>query len=185
MASIGTSLAQAVSTIESGGLIAYPTEAVYGLGCAAADRTAAERLLSLKNRPIHKGLISIVSDLDQVRSWLDEQYAHYWSKASQSWPAAITWLFPSNATAPSWLTGKHQRLAVRMPSHPLALALCKHSRQALISTSANIAGEPACKTSKQVYEVFSDQLDYILEGNCGEQESPSIIKDLITDERMR
>jgi len=178
-----TKITQAMATLQAGGVLAYPTESVYGLGCAAADRVAVRRIVELKQRSPSMGLITLIANLEQVEDWLDSRYSHLWDKACASWPNAITWLFPCSDRAPVWLTGGTHRIALRRPAHALALALCEDI--AIVSTSANPSQFPAAQSSEQVLAYFPQGVDTILVGECGGRSEPSQIIDLISDKISR
>lgn len=171
--------------INTGGIVAYPTESVFGLGGDAANEQVAGRIINLKQRVFSKGLITIISDLDQVLGWLDHDYKSHWAKALDCWPAAVTWLFPAGEQAPAWLTGGGQRIALRIPDHPVARELCNLSGKALISSSANRSGDPPAVTSAEVIEQFSDQIDAIVDRQCGSRVEPSQIRDLTSGNSVR
>ncbi len=180
---ITSDIKQAVLALRDGAVIAYPTEAVFGLGCAADNEQAAAKIMGLKQRSYDKGLITLINELSQVADWLDSDYQYLWSKAQSSWPAALTWLFPCSEGAPRWLTGGSSKIALRCPDHRLALQLCQ--QQPLVSTSANSASCAPAVTASQVLEYFPDQLDLIVSGECSSYSQPSQIRDLITDEILR
>ncbi len=176
----------ALQALRQGGLIVYPTEAVYGLGCAAADEQAVARLLQLKQRPMSMGLISIISDLQQIEHWLDSSYRQHWYKALDTWPAATTWLFPSAQAAPVWLTGAHrQRLAVRLPDHALCRQLCAQFGGPIVSTSANVSGTATVSQLTALDPRISSAVDVIIPEPCGGRDKPSSIKDLLSEAIVR
>lgn len=183
MARITTNIKQAIAVIQQGGVIAYPTESMFGLGCAANNKNAVNRIQKIKQREPEKGVITLVMDLTQVSAWLDDDYQHLWSQAEHSWPAPITWLFPCSVQAPQWLTGGSSQIALRCPDHLLAQSLCRHTPT--ISTSANASGQPPAATAQQVVEYFDDTIDLILQGDCGQQTQPSQIIDLVSGKILR
>jgi len=183
MTVICTDIEQAKTALQTGAVIAYPTEAVFGLGCVADDQSAVEKILTLKQRPIEKGLITLIDDLTQVIDWLDSNFSSLWCKAEASWPAAITWLLPCSQQAPHWLTGGASQIALRCPDHPIARQLCKAAP--LVSTSANKAGQVAAKTAEQVMCYFPNELDLIVTGECNAYSQPSQIRELISDKILR
>ena len=167
---------------QSGGVFAYPTEAVYGLGCDPYNSEAVQRLLSIKNRPIEKGLILVASDFSQV-----EKYLKPLSNAQKDFtkPSETTYIFPAIASAPKWLTGDFDSLAIRISKHPLVRELCKNLDSAVVSTSANLSGLAPAKSATEVAEQLGDKLDAILDGNTGESQKPSVIRDSITRQIIR
>lgn len=183
MALTSTDIKQAIAVIQGGGVIAYPTEAVYGLGCAADNQAAVQRIQTLKQRQPDKGMITLIENLMQVSDWLDADYQHLWNQATSSWPAPITWLFPCSSQAPEWLTGVSTTIALRCPDHLSAQSLC--AQNPIVSTSANLSGQPPARTASQVAEYFDGEIDLILQGHCGQQTQPSQIIDLISGKILR
>lgn len=177
-------LRRAVRALEDGGVIAYPTEAVWGLGCDPADPLACARLLALKRRPVEKGLIVIAARLEDLGDWLAPVPAAQAQKALQSWPGPYTWLWPVTAAAPVWVTGGQPRLAIRLTAHPLARALCE-AFGPLISTSANRSGETPARSASQVRLRFGQRLDALLPGATGGAARPTEIRDLLSGEVLR
>jgi L-threonylcarbamoyladenylate synthase len=180
-------LQAAAAVLRSGGVVAYPTEAVYGLGCDPHDRAALERVFALKQRPPTQGVLLIAADFAQVEKYIDLARipADALARARATWPGPHTWTFPRAASVPDWIAGSHAGIAVRVTAHPLAAALCRAFGGALVSTSANRHGEPPARTAAQVRNAFGDQLGYILDGAVGGQERPTPIRDAITGELIR
>lgn len=176
---------KAVRVIKRGGIVAYPTESVYGLGCDPQNGSAVYRLLWLKQRSVDKGLILIASSVQQLKPWLAEFGEEYIERALVTWPGPTTWLMPASEQTPQWLRGTHKTIAVRVTSHPLASALCRHFKGPIVSTSANRTGESVIKQAKQIEQIFGDNVDYILEGETGNLERPTEIRDVMTNEIIR
>lgn len=179
------SIRNAARILRHQGVIAYPTEAVFGLGCLPAHVSAIYRLLELKHRPADMGLILIASDFSQLQPFLKPLQPEIVQRISSSWPGPTTWVLPALSKTSSLLTGKHHSLAVRVSAHPLVRALCQQSRSAIISTSANISGQSMSYSVLDVRLQFSNQLDYILNGSLGKSSKPSEIRDAITGETIR
>ena len=167
---------------KEGGVFAYPTEAVYGLGCDPDNEEAVERLLLIKNRPASKGLILIASNFSQV-----EKYLQPLNKAQQAFttPSDTTYIFPALDTAPKWLTGDFHSLAIRITKHSLVRELCETLNSALVSTSANLSGEPPAKSSIEVSNQLENKVDAILDGKLGDLLTPTVIRDSISGEIIR
>lgn len=170
-------LALAAHWVARGGLVAYPTEAVYGLGCDPRNGTAVRRLLALKVRSEAKGLILIAADWSQLEAYVRPLDPGRMTVIGATWPGPVTWLLPARRETPAWLTGDHATLAVRVTAHPLAAALCRCWGGALVSTSANRAARPPARTPLAVRRALGDGLDYILSGPCGGSARPSSIRD--------
>jgi len=171
------SLSRSARIIADGGLVAYPTEAVYGIGCDPANEVAVKRLLALKQRSIDQGLILIAADLEQLLPYIVAPTAAMMQRIGDSWPGPTTWLLPKRADTPDWLSGRHDTLAVRITRHPLAAALCHSCNQALVSTSANLHGRTPARTALKVRQYFDDALDLILSGTTDRHARPSEIRD--------
>jgi len=177
-------LTQAARTINEGGVVAYPTESCYGLGCDPRCKDAVQRVLRFKRRPYTKGLILIAAVPSQLAPYLKTNPILI-AKAAQSWPGPTTWLLPAGDWVPAWLRGDHQTIAVRVTHHRLANALCRKSRRAIVSTSANRQSRPPAKSAQEVTTEFGDELDYILEGPIGGLRQPTKIIHAETDEIIR
>ena len=178
------SIRQAVKTLRTGGVIAYPTEAVFGLGCDPWDEMAVARILDIKQRPWQKGLILIASDFNQLTDFIAPLSAVILEQIEASWPGPVTWLLPASETTPDYLTGEHDTIAVRVTAHPQTVALCRAAGHALVSTSANIAGLTPAKTVRQVRWQLPE-VDTILSGHCGGATQPSQIRDAQTGTVIR
>ncbi|MDW5376497.1 Sua5/YciO/YrdC/YwlC family protein [Halomonas sp. HP20-15] len=177
-------LQTAVARLREGGLIAYPTEAVWGLGCDPDDPTALAQLLALKQRDPAKGLILIAASMTQLEPWLDGLAAPLRQRLADSWPGPLTWLVPDNGRSLALLRGDHDRVAVRVSDHPGVIALCSAFGGPLVSTSANRAGETPARDAATVRDYFGDAVT-ILDGPLGGQSRPSRIRDLSSGEWLR
>jgi L-threonylcarbamoyladenylate synthase len=178
-------LRQAVATLRSGGIVAYPTEAVYGLGCDPCNPEAVFRLLDLKGRSPKQGLILIAASYAGLRPFVEELPEDLMQRVWASWPGPATWVLPAQPQTPPWLTGRYQSLAVRVTAHPLAAALCASFGSALVSTSANRRGASPARTALGVRRRFARQLDYILPGQVGGARRPTEIRDARTNSLLR
>ena len=166
-----------IQPFEEGKVFAYPTEAVYGLGCDPDNESAVMRLLEIKKRSIEKGLILIASDFSQVEKYLKPLLQ---TQIEFTSPSETTFVFPAMDSAPKWLTGDFNSLAIRITKHPLAKALCETLGSAVVSTSANISGQQPAKTVDELTKQLGDKIDYVLEGELGESQKPSVIRDSIS-----
>lgn len=159
-------LRHAARRLHQGEVLAYPTEAVYGLGCDPLNENAVRHLLDLKQRSIEKGLILIASDFQQIESFIIPDIAIL-DRILPCWPGPVTWVIPVQPWVPYWLTGKHHSLAVRVTAHPLAKALCETYGGPLVSTSANPAGKPPATKYMEVLKNFSTKQLEIVKGEVG------------------
>lgn len=179
-------LSQAVRTIRSGGVIAYPTEAVWGLGCDPWNTDAVHRILELKQRPVEKGLIVVAGSVEQIRPLLDPLPAEQQHKALSYWPGPYTCLLPDLLhQIPQAVRGRHSSVAVRVSDHPLVQALCKGVGSVLVSSSANPAGRQPARYSWQVRRYFNSGLDRLVHGQLGGYRQPSKIIDIVSGKQLR
>ncbi|QSP95592.1 Sua5/YciO/YrdC/YwlC family protein [Marinobacter salinisoli] len=173
-------------TIRQGGVIAYPTEGVWGLGCDPWDRQAVERILDLKARPMEKGMILVAGSIDQVRFLLDPLPEELQREATRHWPGPVTCLLPDVLQqTPEWVRGKHSAIAVRVSAHPVVRALCEAAGMPLVSTSCNPAGREPARYPWQVHRYFGDQLERIVPGQLGGNRKPSRIIDIVSGQQLR
>jgi L-threonylcarbamoyladenylate synthase len=182
---MGWHIREAVRRIAAGGVIAYPTETVYGLGCDPFNGVAVLKLLELKQRMLDQGVILIASDLAQLEPLLLPLSPATRKRILKSWPGPVTWTLPCLPETPVWLRGRHDTLAVRVSSHPVARALCDCWDGPLVSTSANRHGRAPATSPLAVRLAFDDELDYIVHGAIGPGSKPSEIRDGVTGDILR
>ena len=179
-------LREAARHVGGGGLIAYPTEAVYGLGCDPFDQDAFERLLDLKGRALEKGVILIADDAARFEPWVAPMPALAWRRIRASWPGPVTWVVPAVNAVPAWIGGGRGTIAIRVPGHAAARALCRACSGALVSTSANPSGLPPARSALSVRRYFSDAEDLmVLGGATGDARRPSTVRDALTGKVLR
>ena len=180
-------VAEAAQALHRGGVIAYPTEAVWGLGCDPLSEAAVLRLLAIKQRPVDKGVILVAGALEQFEGLLD------WSllptdrseAVYATWPGPHTWIVPATGRVPHWITGAHEGVAVRVSAHPTVIALCVAFGGPIVSTSANIGGEPPAFARDALDPALLAQLDGIAEGETCGLASPTPIRDARTGAQLR
>lgn len=180
------SLDYCVAQIGQGAVVAYPTEAVFGLGCDPDNESAVMALLALKQRPMAKGLILIAADYQQLQPYLDDAQLSEQQKERMfaCWPGPVTWVVPARATTPRWLTGQFTSLAVRVSDHPDVRQLCQAVNKPLVSTSANLTTLPPCRTAAEVHQQFGEAFPVLL-AETGGRINPSEIRDVLTGELIR
>ncbi len=177
---------QAARYLQQGEIIAYPTEAVWGLGCDPNNEAIVQRLLTLKQRPMAKGLIVVAATTQQLAPYLDGLPNSALDKLRWYWPGPITYLVPDNGYAPAWIKGDHDSIALRVSAHPTVVSLCVTCGGAIVSTSANVAQQAPIKQRAQLdEEPFASALAMVVEGPLGDSEQPTPIRDLLTDEVYR
>lgn len=178
---------QAALRLHDGGVIAYPTEAVWGLGCDPFDEAAVLRLLAIKRRAMDKGVILVAGAAAQLEGLLD------WTPlprdrrdaVTATWPGPHTWVVPATARVPRWITGTHDGVAVRVSAHPVVVALCAAFGGPIVSTSANVAGAPPAFARDELDEALVAQLDGITTGETGGLTAPTAIRVAVTGAQLR
>jgi L-threonylcarbamoyladenylate synthase len=167
-----------------GGIIIYPTESVFGLGCDPRIKTSVSKILKIKERPIGMGLILLGGTLEHIKNWIviDKDQIKQVNKTTTR---PTTFLIPASKQAPKWLTGKHASIAFRKSKDPFIKGITDLLKAPLVSTSANFHGKPTINEYKIIREKMGDMVDYIVEGPCGEQDQPSTIVDLISGKNIR
>ena len=174
----------ATNVIRDDGIIGYPTEGVWGLGCNPFSEKAVERLLRLKKRTRDKGLLLVASEIDQFFPFLEGLEQNKLAQLDKIWPGPVSFLVPDNGVAPEWIVGANETLGLRVSAHPEVKSLCDQVGP-LVSTSANITGFPPVKSAEDFLISFEDEIDYVLEGRLGGLEKPTEIRHIITGEVFR
>ncbi len=182
---ISKQLKNAASAVNHGGVIIYPTESVFGMGCNPQNETAVMRLLELKNRSVDKGLILIASHVEQILPYIKPKQPDDLANALKTWPGFYTWVFQKSEITPYWLSGKNDSIAVRVTSHETVVQLCQNLGHALVSTSANISGQPTYSTISEIKNVFADRINHYLDAPLGGSKNPSTITNAHTLEVYR
>lgn len=177
------SISQAQTSIEAGNVIAYPTEAVYGLGCDPWNECAVHQVLALKHRPVEKGLILVIADWAQLFPLIQPLTEAQLLAVRQTWPGHVTWVFPKSEQVPSWVSGAFDTIAIRMSAHPVTRALAL--KQPLISTSANQSGLEPARSWDEVLAQFPEGIEGCVEGVLGGALQPSTIRDVLTGACLR
>ncbi len=171
--------------IGAGGIVAYPTEGVWGLGCDPLNADAVERVLAIKRRDAAKGLILIAAAREQLSPYIEPLPADVEKQVTATWPGPVTWILPAAPGAPRPLTGGRSTLAARVTAHPLVRALCETCGQALVSTSANLSGRPPARSALTVRMHLGTLVDYILPGPLGGRTRPTEIRDATSGRIIR
>ena len=166
---------KAARILRDGGVIAYPTEGVFGLGCLPGEPDAIARILAIKQRDPALGLILIAADKDQLAPWARVPAG---AGLPSSLEHPVTWLVPAQEAVGPDIRGAHETVAVRITAHPVAAALCEAAASALVSTSANVSGRPPARTVFTLRKQFGRRVDYVVPGSCGPAVGASEIRDL-------
>ncbi|MCK3654644.1 tRNA threonylcarbamoyladenosine biosynthesis protein RimN [Pasteurellaceae bacterium Macca] len=175
-----------VEKLKQGKVVAYPTEAVFGLGCNPADAQAVSALLALKNRPEEKGLILVAPRREFFFPFVDctrlDEKA--WQQIEAVRENAVTWIVPALDTTPRYLRGQFDTIAIRICRLPAVQRLCEATGFALTSTSANLTTKPPCRNSDEVRQQFG--VDFpVLDEPTGGKTNPSEIRDIFTQQIFR
>ncbi len=178
-------LRRASGVLAAGGVIAYPTEGVFGLGCLPENVTAVQRIMEMKNRKPNLGFVLVASSIDQLLPYLgelgDKTMAHLLAQEK----VPVTWVVAASAEAPRWITGDRNTIAIRISQHPVVRALCEAAGSALVSTSANISGRPPASSRLAVQRMFGDLVDMITPGETGGLGGPTELRDAGTGKVLR
>lgn len=180
-------IATSVALLIRGGVLAYPTESVWGMGCIPFDGEAVHRLLAIKRRPVEKGLILVAAEaaqLDAVVDWAALDGARR-AEVEAGWPGPATWVVPSTLATPAWIRGAHEGVAVRVSAHPVVAALCRRLGGPLVSTSANLSGEPPAHDRASLSPVLLALVDGVCAGETEGLAGPTPIRDARTGAVLR
>jgi L-threonylcarbamoyladenylate synthase len=174
----------AAAVLRRGGVVLHATEGVWGLACDPFDPRAVRRVLELKGRSVAMGLIVIGDSSAMFASELAGLEPRMRARIEASWPGPNTWIVP-NVRFPAWITGAHRTVALRVPGHAQARALCHACGGPLVSTSANPSGRPAPRTALAARRYFQSVVDYVLAGATVPGDGPSRIRDATTGATLR
>ena len=176
----------ACQALKQGNIIAYPTEAVWALGCDPCNETAVNKILRVKDRSINKGLILIGGSVDQFEPLLSGLGIEHRDTLDASWPGHVTWLVPDpDHLIPHWIKGSHQSVAIRVSAHPVVQKLCATFAGPLVSTSANVAGEEEIRSRIILEDKFADHIGCIVDGEIGQAVKPSEMRELFSGNVIR
>ncbi len=176
---------EAAQLVGRGGVLAYPTESCFGLGCDPTNRAAVERILALKGRSAGRGLILIGGAWQDLAPYMAPLPDAAYRRLEVAWPGPVTFLVPPSEAVPDWVRGHHAKVALRWTAHPHAARLCRAFGGAVVSTSANREGEPALRTAESVLAELGDGIDGCMIGRIGMRVRPSAILDALSGERFR
>jgi L-threonylcarbamoyladenylate synthase len=152
-----------VEILQKGGVIAFPTDTVYGLGADAFNSTAVERIYEIKNRPKHQQFPLLIADVKQLTALAEPIPEIAWFLARRFWPGGLTLVLSKTNSVPPHLTSG-TTIAVRVPDHPVCQALIQHLGNPIIGTSANVSGQPAALTAQEVGQQLEGRVDLIING---------------------
>jgi len=170
--------------LRRGGLVAYPTESCYGLGCDPRNPRALKRLIRLKGRDAAKGLLLIADHIKRLQPFMKPPSTADRIRMQRSWPGPVTWVVAAASACPPLLTGGRPTIAVRVTAHPGAARLCRSLGMALVSTSANKSGQKPAQTAAECRRMFGAQVR-VIAGRIGQRRRPSTLIDLATGTVLR
>jgi len=168
---------EAVEILRKGGIIAFPTDTVYGLGADAFNPKAVERIYRVKRRPGHLPFPLLLSDMSQISIVAEAISEAALFLARRFWPGGLTLVLPKSALLPAYLASQ-STIAVRVPNHPIPLALIQCLGNPIIGTSANISGSPSTLTADEVKQQLGAKVDLIIDGGKCPGGSESTIVDV-------
>ena len=176
----------ACRVLRDGGIILYPTDTVWGIGCDARCSTAVKRIYDLKHRADSKAMISLVADYDMLSAYVGSGGVFSYKSVSSRINKPVTLIFPSVSGVCKELLAENGSCGIRVTAEAYSQLLCKSINGALVSTSANISGEPTPRLFKEISQCIIDGVDYVANfrrDDCGEHESSAVVLlDPVTDE---
>ena len=178
-------IATAVAALRAGGIVACPTEAVWGLSCDPFNETAVDRVLALKGRSRQAGLILIAASLDQIETLMGDLPRARQDSVLATWPGPVTWICPAGKSVPPWVRGEHDSVALRVTAHPIASALCEAFEGPLVSTSANPTGRVPAGSEAETRALFPSGIEVLVPGDTGGAAGPTEIRDALTGKLLR
>ncbi len=176
---------QAVDVLKSGGLLAYPTEGVFGLGCDPTDLRALQRVIEIKQRDASKGLIIVAAEFSQFSDFIQPLDPIQADRVLPTWPGAVTWIVEARPALSELLTGGRKSIAIRVSQHPVVAALCSGFGGPIVSTSANFSGQPAATTAQAVTDTLGSHIDFVLDAPLGGQQGATPIFDAASGKQLR
>lgn len=164
--------------LRNGGVIAYPTDTLYGLGANPSSEEAIERLLTVKGRSNSKGLPLLLDNIRTVETIVSEFSEIAQRISAHFWPGALTLILPAKSHLSKLITGNSRNVAVRVPNHPIPRALAAAIGGSIIGTSANLSNRSNLLNANQVSTIIGDRLEFVLDGGPIENDAPSTVLDL-------
>jgi len=182
---MNSEISNAINALRDGGVIAYPTEYCFGLGCDPRNEQAIEKLLAIKQRKRDQGVILVAANIEQVADYALLDSVPLLQQVKDSWPGPNTWILPTKPGVSSWVKGLHSSIAMRVSAHPVCQQLCQEFEHAIVSTSANRHGQESLLSADDVRGQFASDLDYIVDLEVGGAAHASTIRDAITGKQLR
>ena len=157
---------QAIETLKNGGIVAFPTDTVYGLGANASSHGAILKIYEAKRRPRRLALPLLLADVSQIPSVARDIPEIAWLLAKHFLPGGLTLVLYKSPSVSSLITGESEKIAVRVPAHPIPIALLEGLDAPITGTSANLTGRPSPLTTREVHNQLGDRVDLIIDGEC-------------------
>ena len=179
-----SNISLAVQALKAGEVIAYPTEAVYGLGCDPFNQQALEKLFHVKQRPIEKGVILVAAYVEQILPYVELTGTEWQDAVLQTWPGPVTWVLPLKEALPDWITGGRNTVAIRVSDHPVVQMLCSEFGSPIVSSSANLTGQPPAKSCSEINQNLGSKL-LCVQGDLGRLDKPTQIQDAVSGQVLR
>jgi len=155
---------EGISILKRGGIIAFPTDTVYGLGACASNQQAVERVYTVKERPRNIALPLLLANTSQINEVAKAVPEVAWLLVRHFLPGALTLVLPKADSLPDIITGGGMTIAIRIPAHPIPTALAEGLGAPIVGTSANLSGKPSALTADEVYSQFGDKIDLVIDG---------------------
>jgi L-threonylcarbamoyladenylate synthase len=175
---------EAADTIRQGGVIAFPTRCLYGLGADALNAEAVDRIFKIKQRPFEKPILLLIDDPRRLEHLVTRISDHAEEIMKRFWPGNVTLIFDASVKVPAYLTADTGKIGIRLAAHPVASALAGAVQKPLTGTSANLSGQSGCDRIKDLPPAVTEQLDLVLDAGPLEGGSGSTVVD-VTGERPR
>jgi L-threonylcarbamoyladenylate synthase len=164
--SVQEQVEKGASILQKGGVVAFPTDTVYGLGASIGIDSAVEKVYRIKERPRHMALPLLLADLSQLETVASSIPASARLLADKFWPGPLTLVLLKSDAVPDIVSGGGKTIAVRIPDHPIPTSLARGIGTAIVGTSANLSGQPSALTAAEAREQLGDKVDFIIEGDC-------------------
>ncbi len=164
--------------VHRGEVLIYPTDTVYGIGCHGLCKPALEKILQLKRRTADKGLLLLIPDLEAAERLTDGLPRQFQRLADRLWPGPVTFLVPAASTVPAPVTGNQGKVGIRCPSLPFLRLWLERLAVPIVSTSANLSGQPAPESGSRLEALFGPSVDLFLDAGTLPESAPSSVLDL-------
>ncbi|MEP7029179.1 MAG: L-threonylcarbamoyladenylate synthase [Candidatus Eisenbacteria bacterium] len=168
----------AAEVVLGGGVIAFPTDTVYGLSCSLMDPAAVEFVYRLKRRPAHLSVIALIHEADAIHPLVDAVPEVAEALMRRYWPGPLSIIFRASPLVPLRVRGERGTVALRVPDHPLCERLLEAVGGPLVSSSANLSGQAPCVDALEIVRVFGNQIDIVLDGGASPERLPSTVVDV-------